>query len=150
VRRSGSPCGRLHCGGRKHFAATPRNRERVEQGYVGRRTRAGSGRSDLPGLSNLRHLFCSPGACARPDRLPLRSSVALVFSIAHLTTAGTTALQLCCIILTGCLYGWVRRRYRSTAAAALAHASVQPGALPQLLGRPFALTRCPVEQCTPR
>jgi membrane protease YdiL (CAAX protease family) len=49
--------------------------------------------------------------------------VALVFSIAHLTTAGTTALQLCCIVLTGCLYGWVRFRYRSTAAAALAHAA---------------------------
>jgi membrane protease YdiL (CAAX protease family) len=49
--------------------------------------------------------------------------VALVFSIAHLTTAGTTALQLCCIVLTGCLYGWVRFRYRSTAAAALAHAT---------------------------
>jgi membrane protease YdiL (CAAX protease family) len=49
--------------------------------------------------------------------------VALVFSIAHLTTAGTTALQLCCIMLTGCLYGWVRLRYRSTAAAALAHAA---------------------------
>ena len=49
--------------------------------------------------------------------------VALVFSIAHLTTAGTTALQLCCIMLTGCLYGWVRFRYRSTAAAALAHAA---------------------------
>ena len=49
--------------------------------------------------------------------------VALVFSIAHLATAGTTPLQLCCIVLTGCLYGWVRRRYRSTAAAALAHAA---------------------------
>jgi membrane protease YdiL (CAAX protease family) len=49
--------------------------------------------------------------------------VALVFSIAHLTTAGTTALQLCCIVLTGCLYGWVRFRYRSTAAAALTHAA---------------------------
>jgi len=49
--------------------------------------------------------------------------VALVFSIAHLTTAGTTALQVCCIVLTGCLYGWVRFRYRSTAAAALAHAA---------------------------
>ncbi len=49
--------------------------------------------------------------------------VALIFAIAHLTTAGTTALQLCCIVLTGCLYGWVRFRYRSTAAAALAHAA---------------------------
>ena len=49
--------------------------------------------------------------------------VALVFSIAHLTTAGTTALQLCCIVLTGCLYGLVRFRCRSTAAAALAHAA---------------------------
>ena len=47
--------------------------------------------------------------------------VAAAFSIAHLTTAGTTALQLCCILLTGCLYGCIRLQYRSTAAAALAH-----------------------------
>ena len=49
--------------------------------------------------------------------------VAIVFSIAHLTTHGTTPLQLCCIVLTGCLYGCIRFRYRSTAAAALAHAA---------------------------
>ena len=49
--------------------------------------------------------------------------VAVVFSIAHLTTPGTTPLQLCCIVLTGCLYGCIRFRYRSTAAAALAHAA---------------------------
>jgi membrane protease YdiL (CAAX protease family) len=49
--------------------------------------------------------------------------VAVFFSIAHLTTPGTTPLQLCCIELTGCLYGCIRLRYRSTAAAALAHAA---------------------------
>ena len=50
-------------------------------------------------------------------------ATAVVFSIAHLTTTGTTALQLCCIVLTGCLYGCLRVRYASTAAAALAHAA---------------------------
>jgi len=50
-------------------------------------------------------------------------ATAVVFSIAHLTTAGTTAIQLCCILLTGCLYGSLRFRHGSTAAAALAHAA---------------------------
>ena len=50
-------------------------------------------------------------------------AVAVFFSIAHLATPGTTSLQLCCIVLTGCLYGCIRLRYRSTAAAALAHAA---------------------------
>jgi membrane protease YdiL (CAAX protease family) len=48
---------------------------------------------------------------------------ALVFSLAHLTLAGTTALQLGCVMFTGCLYGWLRVRYTSTAAGALAHAA---------------------------
>jgi len=48
-------------------------------------------------------------------------AVAVVFSIAHLKTPGTNSLQLCCIVLTGCLYGHIRIRYRSTAAAAIAH-----------------------------
>lgn len=48
-------------------------------------------------------------------------AAAVVFSIAHLTTPGRSPLQLCCIVLTGCLYGYIRFRYRSTAAAALAH-----------------------------
>jgi membrane protease YdiL (CAAX protease family) len=50
-------------------------------------------------------------------------ATAAIFSIAHLTTAGTTALQLSCIGLTGGLYGWLRLRNGSTAAAALAHAA---------------------------
>jgi membrane protease YdiL (CAAX protease family) len=50
-------------------------------------------------------------------------ATAVVFSIAHLTTAGTTALQLWCIVFTGCLYGCLRFRHGSTAAAALAHAA---------------------------
>ena len=49
------------------------------------------------------------------------AAVAVVFSIAHLTTPGTGPIQLCCIVFTGCLYGYIRFRYRSTAAAALAH-----------------------------
>jgi len=50
-------------------------------------------------------------------------AVAVVFSISHLATAGTTLLQLSCILLTGCLYGCIRLRYESTAAAALVHAA---------------------------
>jgi len=48
--------------------------------------------------------------------------VAIAFSFAHLATAGTTPLQLCCIALTGCLYGCVGFRHRSSAADGLAHA----------------------------
>jgi membrane protease YdiL (CAAX protease family) len=48
--------------------------------------------------------------------------VAVLFSIAHAATPGMTALQLGCIGLTGSLYGYIRLRSRSTAAAALAHA----------------------------
>jgi len=67
------------------------------------------------GLRLMRHL--------RPSRTPASSivAVAVVFSIAHLTTPGTNSIQLGCIMLTGCLYGYIRFRYRSTAAAALAH-----------------------------
>ena len=46
---------------------------------------------------------------------------AVVFSIAHLTTPGTTALQLSCIVFTGCIYGCLRFRHGSSAAAALGH-----------------------------
>ena len=49
------------------------------------------------------------------------ASVAVVFSTAHLTTPGTNPIQLGCIVLTGCLYGYIRFKYRSTPAAALAH-----------------------------
>ena len=49
-------------------------------------------------------------------------SVAALFALAHLGTAGITVLQLACIASTGCLYGWIRVRFESTAAAALAHA----------------------------
>ena len=60
-----------------------------------------------------------------PSRSPASSivAVAVVFSMAHLTTPGTTFIQLGCIVLTGCLYGFIRFRYRSTAAAALAHSA---------------------------
>jgi membrane protease YdiL (CAAX protease family) len=48
--------------------------------------------------------------------------VAVPFSIAHLTTDGITVIQLCCIASTGCLYGFLRLRHRSTVASTLAHA----------------------------
>jgi len=44
-----------------------------------------------------------------------------VFSLAHMATPGITGLQLGCALATGCLYGWIRMRYSSTAAAALTH-----------------------------
>ncbi len=58
-----------------------------------------------------------------PSRSPASSivAVAMAFSIAHLTTPGTNSIQLGCIVLTGCLYGYIRFRYRSTTAAVLAH-----------------------------
>ena len=67
------------------------------------------------GLLLMRHLW--------PLRSPATAvvAVAVVFSMAHLTTPGAHLLQLVCIVLTGCLYGYIRLRYRSTAAAALAH-----------------------------
>jgi membrane protease YdiL (CAAX protease family) len=49
-------------------------------------------------------------------------SIAVVFAFAHVGKAGTTTLQLICIVATGCLYGWMRLTYRSTAAAAITHA----------------------------
>jgi membrane protease YdiL (CAAX protease family) len=48
--------------------------------------------------------------------------VAIVFSLAHIHTGGITILQMFCIATTGTLYGWLRVRFHSTAAAALAHA----------------------------
>ena len=49
------------------------------------------------------------------------AAVAVIFAIAHLTTPGTSSVQFSCILLTGCLYGYIRFQYGSTAAAALAH-----------------------------
>lgn len=46
---------------------------------------------------------------------------AVVFSLAHTATRGTTGLQLGCAVLTGCLYGSSRVRYRSTVAAVIVH-----------------------------
>jgi membrane protease YdiL (CAAX protease family) len=58
-----------------------------------------------------------------PSRSPGVSvvGIAVLFSTAHLATPGITALQLGCIGLTGSLYGYIRLRSRSTAAAALVH-----------------------------
>jgi membrane protease YdiL (CAAX protease family) len=65
---------------------------------------------------------------ARRSARPLSSaisvlSVATLFAIAHLGTTGVTRLQLVCIGSTGCVYGWIRLRFESTAAAALTHAA---------------------------
>lgn len=49
--------------------------------------------------------------------------VAVAFSIAHLTTAGISFIQLCCIAATGCVYGLLRLQHRSTMASTLAHAA---------------------------
>ena len=57
---------------------------------------------------------------ARAAALSVIGSAAL-FSLAHLATPGITDLQLGCALMTGCLYGWIRMRYSSTAAAALTH-----------------------------
>jgi len=46
---------------------------------------------------------------------------AVLFGLAHIATRGMTGLQLCCAVMTGYLYGWVRIRYSSTVAAALTH-----------------------------
>ncbi len=59
--------------------------------------------------------------CPSSSPAPSIMAVAVAFSMAHLTTPGTNSIQLGCIVLTGCLYGYTRFRYRSTAAAALAH-----------------------------
>ena len=47
--------------------------------------------------------------------------IAVLFALSHLATPGITVLQLCCVAMNGCLYGWIRVRYCSTAAAALTH-----------------------------
>lgn len=48
---------------------------------------------------------------------------AILFSAAHLGHTDITALQLACITITGWIYGSLRLRFNSTAAAALAHAT---------------------------
>ena len=59
---------------------------------------------------------------SRAATLSIVGSAAL-FSLAHIATPGITGLQLGCSVITGCLYGWLRIRHCSTAAAALAHGS---------------------------
>jgi len=59
--------------------------------------------------------------CAAAQNAASVVGVALVFAIAHVARTGTTVVQLCCFVLTGSLYGFLRVRYQSTAAAALAH-----------------------------
>ena len=48
---------------------------------------------------------------------------AVVFAVVHLAQPGVSWLQLACITSTGTLYGWIRWRSGSTAAAALSHAA---------------------------
>jgi len=47
--------------------------------------------------------------------------VAVIFMLCHSGRAGSTWIQLCCISLTGTLYGFTRLRMQSTVAAVLAH-----------------------------
>ena len=49
------------------------------------------------------------------------TAVALVFMAAHGARLGVTPVQLCCIAVTGTLYGMIRIRQQSTVAAVLAH-----------------------------
>jgi membrane protease YdiL (CAAX protease family) len=48
--------------------------------------------------------------------------IAVLFAFAHVGKSGTTVLRFSCIVMTGCLYGWLRLHYQSTTAAALTHA----------------------------
>jgi membrane protease YdiL (CAAX protease family) len=48
-------------------------------------------------------------------------AVAVIFMVAHGGRLGITPVQLCCIAVTGTLYGIIRIRQQSTAAAVLAH-----------------------------
>lgn len=50
-------------------------------------------------------------------------AVALIFMVAHGGRLGVTPVQLCCIAVTGTLYGIIRIRQQSTVAAVLAHGS---------------------------
>jgi membrane protease YdiL (CAAX protease family) len=60
----------------------------------------------------------------KPQRnWPSVVGVALIFMLAHAARPGTTCLQLCCIMITGTVYGFIRIRQKSTLAAALAHGS---------------------------
>ena len=47
--------------------------------------------------------------------------VAVIFMLCHSARADSTWIQLCCILLTGTLYGFTRLRLQSTVAAVLAH-----------------------------
>jgi membrane protease YdiL (CAAX protease family) len=49
-------------------------------------------------------------------------TTAVVFALSHLAQPGVSWLQLACVTFTGTLYGWIRCRSGSTAAAAAAHA----------------------------
>jgi membrane protease YdiL (CAAX protease family) len=49
--------------------------------------------------------------------------VALIFMLSHGGRPGITTVQLCCIAVTGTLYGVIRIRQQSTFAAVLAHGS---------------------------
>ena len=48
-------------------------------------------------------------------------AVAVIFMVAHSERLGITPVQLCCIVVTGTLYGIIRLRQQSTVAAVLAH-----------------------------
>ena len=137
----GPPCGRIHRGGRPLFAATPRNREWVEQSNAGHYTRAGSGRSDLQGLS----IDCCSYANPAPVAVGLRFSC--MFNRGHsrsiLDCASHDSRDNRDSTLLHCAYGlpvrfsaipaWIDRGSGSCPCR------VQSVTLPQLLVRDFAL-----------
>ena len=59
---------------------------------------------------------------SRRNRL-VAAMAAVVFALVHLAQPGVSWLQLACITATGTLYGWIRYRSGSTAAAAASHAA---------------------------
>lgn len=50
-------------------------------------------------------------------------AAAVVFAVVHMSQPGISWLQLACITSTGTLYGWLRSRSGSAAAAAASHAA---------------------------
>ena len=66
--------------------------------------------------------FSRVADAGRRNRLVV-SIVAVVFALVHLAQPGVSWLQLACITSTGALYGWIRYRSGSTAAAAASHAA---------------------------
>jgi hypothetical protein len=141
LHRGGPPRWRIHRGGRPPFAATPRNRERVEQGNAGHYTRAGSGRSGLQGLS----IDCCASANPAPVAGGLRFSC--MFNPGHscsiLDCASHDSRDNRASALLHCSHRLPLRLSPSPAwidrGSGSRPCSVQSVTLPKLLVRDFAL-----------